>query len=155
MISFQFRLPGGKKKNIPGGDPQHPKIFTDCSVCHVRPGKQTGKDENNPFSKCYTHRPHSRQVTGARCTGGRGSPVSGYTHNSLHYYTVCIHGKTHPIYGWQNPQRAYFRTGAISQAYASLFSYSPGLVGEWRRVQGKRFSNVNRSFMNITLDIPE
>ena len=27
------------------------------------------------WADAFTHRPHSRQVTGARCTGGRGSPV--------------------------------------------------------------------------------
>ena len=27
---------------------------------------------------CRNHRPHSRQVTGARCTGGRGSPVMSW-----------------------------------------------------------------------------
>ena len=31
-----------------------------------------------PAGGCAAHRPHSRQVTGARCTGGRGSPVMSW-----------------------------------------------------------------------------
>ena len=30
------------------------------------------------FFGSFNHRPHSRQVTGARCTGGRGSPVMSW-----------------------------------------------------------------------------
>ena len=30
------------------------------------------------INMCNNHRPHSRQVAGARCTGGRGSPVMSW-----------------------------------------------------------------------------
>ena len=44
---------------------------TSCTRYHVLP-----RSDQNRCGRY--HRPHSRQVTGARCTGGRGSPVMSW-----------------------------------------------------------------------------